>query len=49
MYRRVFEKIAEEDQEFADDPIEIPSFGDSLSSYEEVLFVEYSNFFHEFF
>lgn len=37
MYRSVFEKIAEEDEEYSDDPIEAPSFGDSGSSYEEVV------------
>ncbi|XP_061395185.1 dnaJ homolog subfamily C member 21-like, partial [Musca vetustissima] len=40
VYREVFEKIAAEDAEFMDDEMEmenIPSFGDSTSSYEEVV------------
>uniref|UniRef100_A0A1I8QDJ3 DnaJ homolog subfamily C member 21 n=1 Tax=Stomoxys calcitrans TaxID=35570 RepID=A0A1I8QDJ3_STOCA len=40
VYRDVFEKIATEDQEFMDDENEIeniPAFGDSTSSYEEVV------------
>ncbi|XP_064477029.1 dnaJ homolog subfamily C member 21-like [Ornithodoros turicata] len=37
VYREVFDKIAAEDQPFMDDPIAIPSFGDSHSLYEEVV------------
>lgn len=36
VYRKVFEKIAEEDEEFATEPVDAPSFGDCSSSYEEV-------------
>ena len=36
MYRKVFEDIAEQDHEFADEADEAPSFGDSGSIYEDV-------------
>lgn len=39
VYRTVFEKLTAEDAEFADEDsdIEVPSFGDSQSSYEDVV------------
>lgn len=37
VYREVFGKIAAEDRPYLDDPTEVPSFGDSHSSYEEVV------------
>lgn len=40
VYKDVFEKIAAEDSEFMDDEIEldnVPKFGDSTSSYDEVV------------
>ncbi|XP_012215363.1 dnaJ homolog subfamily C member 21 [Linepithema humile] len=45
VYRNVFEKLAAEDAEFAEDSDsdeEIPGFGDSQSSYEEVVHKFYS-------
>lgn len=45
IYRKVFQKLAEEDVEFAKDnepDVEVPSFGDSQSSYETVVHAFYA-------
>ncbi|XP_008557293.1 dnaJ homolog subfamily C member 21 [Microplitis demolitor] len=43
VYRHVFEELAAEDLEFADDDQEIPGFGDSKSSYEDVVHPFYAH------